>query len=121
MVAVILVVFVMSILFYSCRFGWSGVEENYVYENKLGLYVSTVETDDYKCCYICLNNDQYNDFIDYYDVQIVEDYYIDDMHVLNAYSKFFDKKIQLNDKKYNLQIAFSNEILVGYPQLYMGF
>lgn len=121
MVVVIFVVLIISGLFYSRGFGWEGVFNNYVYETSTGLSVSQVDRSDCKCTYIKLNNDQYKQFLKYFDVVIIEDYYVNEIHVVNAYSKFFDKKIQLNDKKYNLQIAFSDEILIGYPQLYLGF
>ncbi len=121
LVAIIFVVFVIGVLFYSRDFDWVDTNKKYVYETDNGLMVSSVDKGDFECCYFTIDSGEYGDFVDYFDIQIVEDYYIDDLHVINAYSKFFDKKIQLFDKKYNIQILLGEEITVGYPQLYLGF
>lgn len=121
MIAVLFVSIIIFVLFYSRDFGWSDIDKNYVTESDGGLTISLVETNNFDCCYLELSKEEYGDFVDYFDVQIISEYYIDDMRVLNAYSKFFDKKLSLGDKKYNIQIAFDEKILVGYPQLYMGF
>lgn len=121
LVAIIFVVFVIGVLFYSRDFDWVDTNKKYVYETDNGLVMSSVDKGDFECCCFIIGNSEYSDFVDYFDVQIVEDYYIDGLRVINAYSKFFDKKIQLFDKKYNLQILLADEITIGYPQLYLGF
>lgn len=121
LVSIIFVVFVIGVLFYSRDFDWVGVDKQYVYEYDSGLTISSVDSGDFECCCFTIDSSDYVDFVDYFDIQIVEDYYIDDLHIVNAYSKFFDKKIQLFDKKYNLQMVLGDEIVVGYPQLYLGF
>lgn len=121
LVAIIFLVFVIGVLFYTRDFGWNGVDKKYAYERDNGLSVSSVNKGEFECCCITIENEQYEDFMAYFDVQIIEDYYIDNIRVLNAYSKFFDKKLTLSDKKYNRQIAFGENIIVGYPQIYSGF
>lgn len=120
LVCVMMLVFVVGVLFYSRSLDDMG-DVRYVYERDNGLVVGEIDYGDSKCSYISIESDEIDYFLDYYDVVVVDRYYIDDMLVLNAYSKYFDNTITLSDKKYNLQIAFSDQILIGCPQLYLGF
>ncbi len=121
LVGIIFVGFLILTLFYVRDFSYGDKTVKYVYDNEYGLYTSEISDDTCKCSYIELEEYEISDFLQKYDVKIVDKYYIDDMLVYNGYSKYFDKYLYLNDNKYNLQIAFSEKVLVGYPQLYLGF
>lgn len=121
LIGFVFVGFLILTLFYVRDFSYDDKTVNYVYDNEYGLYTSVVDDGSSKCSYIELDSNEISRFLQKYDVKIVDKYYIDDMLVYNAYSKYFDKYLYLNDNKYNLQIAFSQKVLVGYPQLYLGF
>lgn len=62
-----------------------------------------------------------SEFIDYFDMEILSTYYVDDVKVINGYSKYLEESVPYKNGYTNLQIAISDKVLVGYPQLYQGF
>lgn len=121
LLAIIFIVVLLGVLFYNREFGWSGTQMLYAYESECGISVCDFDYGDSKCSCITLDNSQIDDFLKYFDVEIIDEYFIDNIRVCDAYSKYIDKNICVSDKKYNLQIAYADKVLIGCPQLYLGF
>ena len=113
---------IVSSLFYKRDIGDVSGDINYVYENSdEGLYFSTLDSDDEVSQSIEIGKEDVDSFLDYFDAEIISYYYIDDIKVINAYSKYLKKRLPYKNGFYNLQLAISDVVLVGYPQLYQGF
>lgn len=109
-------------LFYDRDFEDFGGEVRYVFEDyDKGVLISDWMGDECVSQSMQIGLDEVNDFIEYFDVEIVSTYYIDNMKVITGYSKYLDKSLPYKNGFANLQIALSDIALVGYPQLYQGF
>ena len=113
--------FFIITLFYDRNFDDFG-EVRYVFEDyKNGVVVSSWDNGQSVSQSMEIEIEEIDDFLDYFDVEIVSDYYIDNIKVINGYSKYLDRSLPYKNGYVNLQIAISDSVLVGYPQLYQGF
>ena len=115
-------IFLIS-LFFNCRdFEDFDNDVLYVFEDyENGVITSSVYNDN--CVSQCMeiSIDEIENFIEYFDVQLLSTYNVDDVKVINGYSKYLEKKLPYKNGCFNLQLAISDKVLVGYPQLYQGF
>ena len=109
-------------LFYNRNFDDFEGEVNYVFEDyENGIVIRSWDNGESVSQSMKIDISDIDDFIEYFDVEIVSDYYIDDMKVINGYSKYLPSCVPYKNGYVNLQIAISDIVLVGYPQLYQGF
>lgn len=119
---IIFLCFLISSLFYCRDFESFGGEILYVFEDyENGVIIDNFDYGNSVSKSMQIEECDISEFIDYFDMEILSTYYVDDVKVINGYSKYLEESVPYKNGYTNLQIAISDKVLVGYPQLYQGF
>lgn len=122
LICFLFLVLISITFFYDRDFQDFGGDVSYVFEDyEKGVVITGFDNGGSVSQSMEINISDLSDFIDYFDMEIINTYYLDDIKVITGYSKYLNKTLPYKNGFSNLQIAISDTALVGYPQLYQGF
>jgi len=114
MVVVILVILVVSYFYINTQGFWICF--------KYDISVCEVFEYDKMHFYLKTSNDNYDKFIDFFNVEIINKFCINDRAVVEGYSNKLKNFVVINGRKINIQFSIFDDImLVGYPLIKKSF